>query len=189
MRNPRRSWWGRSRCNPSPDRPAGRCPPGGWAPGRGCPRPAGRPARPLDRERAAERVHRRQRGVTDVLGGVVVVDRTVEPLPAVDPEAVAGFDPCHRRDRGVPTVVTDLDLVGELPLRVERENQLWHGWIPFGAARRSRPRQATGSGMGDRRASGTAPRQGRDDFGLEGAALRALQPGGHGGRSTREHRR
>ena len=144
---------------------------------------------PLDRERAAELVHGRQRGVEDVLGGVVVVDRAVEPFPAVDPEAVAGFDRGDRGDLGVPAVVADVCLVGEFLCRVEGENQLGHGWTPFGAARRSRPRQAAGGGMGDRRASGTAPWRGRDDLGLEGAALRAPQPAGQGGRSTCEHRR
>jgi hypothetical protein len=41
---------------------------------------------PLNLERPAEHVHARQRSVQHVLGRVVVVDRAVEPLPALHPE-------------------------------------------------------------------------------------------------------
>ena len=52
----------------------------------------------LDPDRAGEHVHRRQRRVADVVGGVVVVDRPVEPLPAVDPDRVPGLDLDLRRE-------------------------------------------------------------------------------------------
>jgi len=59
-------------------------------------------------------VHGGQRRVPDVLGGVVVVDRAVEPFPAVDAEGVARLDVDMRRDVGVPPVVPDDLLLGEL---------------------------------------------------------------------------
>src|SRR5690606_40235230 len=84
----------------------------------------------FDRERPAEGVHDRQRRVPYVVGGVVVVDLAVEPLPAVGPERLTGPNGRHRWDVRVPPVVTDLLLVPELPIRVEREQHLWHGYVP-----------------------------------------------------------
>ena len=80
----------------------------------------------LHGDRAAEHVHPRQRGVEDVLRRVVVVDRAVEPLAAVDPEHVAGAHVDLRGDVGMPAVVADDGLVGELLRRVEREDDLGH---------------------------------------------------------------
>jgi hypothetical protein len=84
----------------------------------------------LDRDRAAEHVHRGQRCIPDVVGRVVVVDRPVEPLPAVDPEGVVGADGHLGRDVGVPAVVTEVLLIGELLAGVEGEHDVRHGLPP-----------------------------------------------------------
>jgi hypothetical protein len=83
----------------------------------------------LHRERAAEHVHRGQRCVPDVVGGVVVVDGAVEPLPAVDPEAVAGTDGHLGRDVRVPPVVAEVPLLGELLAGVEGKDEFGHGGV------------------------------------------------------------
>ena len=80
----------------------------------------------LDVERPAEDVHAGQRRVADVVGGVVVLDRAVEPLAAVRAEHVARLDAHGRRDVRMPAVVTDVLLVGELLGVVQREEVLRH---------------------------------------------------------------
>ena len=70
----------------------------------------------LDGDRPAEHVHRRKRRVQDVLGGIVVVDGSVEPFAAVDAECVTGFDVDLSRNGPVPPIVADYLLLGE-PLR------------------------------------------------------------------------
>jgi hypothetical protein len=55
--------------------------------------------------------------VADVVGGVVVADLAVGPLPALDPELVAGRTVVRRRDVRVPAVVAGHRLVAHrLPL-------------------------------------------------------------------------
>ena len=82
---------------------------------------------PSTRERAAEHVHAGQRRVADVVGGVVVVDRAVEPLAAVDAEHVAGLDAAPAAGMsGCQRLWPTMLLVGELLRGVERENDLGH---------------------------------------------------------------
>jgi hypothetical protein len=71
-------------------------------------------------------VHALQRGVQDVVGGIVVDDGTVEPFTAVHPERVPGLDMHLGGNLRVPPVVADDLLVGELLRRIEREDDLGH---------------------------------------------------------------
>jgi hypothetical protein len=58
-------------------------------------------------------VDARKRRVADVVGGVVVLDRSVEPLATVGPEDVSRLHANNRRDVRVPAVVPDVLLLGE----------------------------------------------------------------------------
>jgi hypothetical protein len=80
----------------------------------------------LDAEGAAQDVHAGKGGVANIVRGVVVVDRAVEPLTAIRSEHVARLDAHHRRDVGVPAVVPDVLLVRELLGVVQREEVTRH---------------------------------------------------------------
>ncbi len=131
-----------------------------------------------------QHVHVLQRGVADVLGGVVVVDRTVEPLPAVHPEGVARPDGDRGRHVGVPAVVPHVQLVGERLGRVEREDEFGHG----GLLRWGGTRAGTGSGRVGGRVGGgrrwgrrwRRRRVGPDPGGVVGERGRAVRGGGAG---------
>src|SRR5262249_58620392 len=104
----------------------------------------------LDGEGAAELVNGQQRGVQDVIGGIVVDDGSVEPFPTVDPEAVSRLDGGHRRNLRVPAVVAQLLLILELLGRIELENDLGHRspqrrWRNRGADKRIRGAEACGA--------------------------------------------
>ncbi|SLC95755.1 Uncharacterised protein [Mycobacteroides abscessus subsp. massiliense] len=72
-----------------------------------------------------------QRGISNVVSGVVIVDRAVEPFAAVHPERSSSLHDGGRRNIGVPPVVPDDLLLGELLVRIQREQHLGHG-IPSG---------------------------------------------------------
>src|SRR5699024_9720658 len=80
----------------------------------------------LDAERAGEGVDGVQGRGGDVLGGVVVLDVTIEPFAAVHPEHVAGVHADGRRDLRVPAVVTEDLLLAEGFRRVAGEHVLGH---------------------------------------------------------------
>ena len=63
--------------------------------------------RARDGDRPAEHVHARKRRVENILGGVVVVDGTVEPLATVHAEDIARFDLDLGRDVRMPPVVAN----------------------------------------------------------------------------------
>ena len=69
--------------------------------------------RAFDGEWSRESVHVVQWGVEDVVGGIVVVDRAVEPLTAMCAEGVSRLHRDRRRNIGMPTVVSDDLLRGE----------------------------------------------------------------------------
>ena len=81
---------------------------------------------PSHGNRPAENVHGRQWRVQDVIGGIVVVDCPVEPFAAMNAEGVARLDLDLGRNVGVPPVVADDLLVGELLAGIEWENYLRH---------------------------------------------------------------
>jgi hypothetical protein len=81
----------------------------------------------LDGDRAAQGMDDRHVEVADVLGRVVVVDRAVEPLAAVEAELGARSHRRHGRDVGVPAVVRRDFLVVERLRLVEAEEHLGHG--------------------------------------------------------------
>jgi hypothetical protein len=80
----------------------------------------------LHGDRPAEHVHRRQRRVENIVGGVVVVDRAVEPFAAVNAERVTRFDLNLGRDIRVPAIVANYLLVGELLRGIEGKHYLRH---------------------------------------------------------------
>ncbi len=81
---------------------------------------------PLHVERTREHVHAGQRGMPDVFRGVVVLDCAVEPLAAIRAEHVARLYRDDRGNVGMPAVVPDVLLVGELLGVVQREQILRH---------------------------------------------------------------
>ena len=81
---------------------------------------------PCDGDRPAEHVHARKRRVKNVLGGVVVVDGTVEPLATVHAEDIARFDLDLGRDVPMPPVVANDLLLGELLRGIEGKHYFRH---------------------------------------------------------------
>ena len=68
----------------------------------------------LDADRARQEVHDRQIDVAHVVGRLVVLDEAAGPVVGLDDEIVAGLDPGHHRDVGMPAVVDHVVLVGRL---------------------------------------------------------------------------
>ncbi len=80
----------------------------------------------LNAEGPTEDVDAGKRRITNVIGGVIIADGTVEPFPAVRAERVTGF---HRHVGGhvrVPPVVPNMLLVREGLRIVEWEEVFWH---------------------------------------------------------------
>ena len=84
----------------------------------------------LDADRAGQEVHDRQIDVAHVVGGIVVLDEAAGPVDGLDDEIVAGLDPLHDRDIGVPAVVDLVVLVGRLR-KIDLDQCIWHCKLPF----------------------------------------------------------
>ena len=83
----------------------------------------------LDADRAGQEVHDRQIDVAHVVGGIVVLDEAAGPVIGLDDEIVAGIDPRHDRNIGVPAVVDHVVFVGRLR-EIDLDQCLWHRELP-----------------------------------------------------------
>ncbi|MGY2931655.1 hypothetical protein ACVWZV_001333 [Bradyrhizobium sp. GM5.1] len=84
----------------------------------------------LDADRAGEEVHDRQIDVAHVVGGIVVLDETAGPVISLDDEVVAGIDPGHDRNVGVPAVMHHVIFIGRLG-EIDLDQCLWHREAPL----------------------------------------------------------
>src|SRR5262245_2042826 len=80
----------------------------------------------LHGDRPAEYVYRWQRRIENIIGGVVVVDRAVEPFAAMNAERVTRFDLYLGRDIRMPAIVANYLLLGELLCGIEWKHYLRH---------------------------------------------------------------
>lgn len=84
----------------------------------------------LDADRSGEEVHDRQVDVAHVVGRIVVLDEAAGPVIGLDDEIVAGIDPGHDRDIGVPAVVHHVIFIGRLG-EIDLDQCLWHRDAPL----------------------------------------------------------
>jgi hypothetical protein len=77
-------------------------------------------------ERSAEDVDTRERGITYIIGRVIVSNSAVKPLTAVCPENVPGLDRDIGWDIRVPAVMPDVLLIGKGFRVIEREKIFRH---------------------------------------------------------------
>src|SRR6202022_2635204 len=75
-------------------------------------------------------MHNRQIDVAHVIGGIVVLDEAAGPVDGLDDEILAGLDPRHDRDVGVPAVVNHVVVVGRLR-KIDLDQCIWHWMLPF----------------------------------------------------------
>lgn len=85
----------------------------------------------FDAEGAGQGVHCQQGRLKNVLGGVVILDGPIEPLTAIDPKNVAGFDGGNGWDLRVPPIVAEGFLIPEFLVRIEAEDHFWHDATPL----------------------------------------------------------
>ncbi len=83
----------------------------------------------LDADRAGQEMHDRQVDVADVVGGIVVLDKAAGPVIGLDDEVVAGIDPRHHRNVGVPAIMDHVVFVGRTG-EIDLDQCLWHRKLP-----------------------------------------------------------
>src|SRR5699024_9567303 len=128
--------------------------------------------------------------ITNVGRGIIVLDRTVEPLTTVHSESTAGVDTHRRRNVRVITIVPEQFLIGERSAGVERKNDIRHRKLrstwPSSGFWQSPMFRITGV-LWLCRALATR-RQRRDHIGFFTAALGIVDRAMHGGIHPPEHR-
>jgi hypothetical protein len=82
--------------------------------------------RSLNPKRPAQDMDSRERGITNIIRGVVVVDRPVEPLPAIRAKHRARLHADHRRNIWMPPIVPYVLLIRELLRVIQRKQILRH---------------------------------------------------------------
>src|SRR5699024_5329678 len=67
--------------------------------------------------------------IADVIGGVIVLDGTIEPLAAIEAKRITRLDMNRRRDFRMIAIMTQDFLVGEGLVGIKRKYLLGHGFL------------------------------------------------------------